>query len=100
MSQVRFNHCVSDVIQKVAPAAYFGSFTPDVRPHDKWDKRIVSKKCSLCDTLDTPVGSVSLPRKEESKQLYTPSAHTLLQLAHGPYTRSLNGQFCFGLGMT
>ena len=89
MSQVRFNTCVSDVMKKVAPATYFGTYSPDVRPHDKWDKRIVSKKCSLCDTLDTPVGSVSLPRHGQSKHLYTPSAGSLLQLAHGPYTRSL-----------
>jgi hypothetical protein len=90
MSQARFNTCVSDVMVKVAPAAYFGSYLPDVRPWNKCDgKRIVSSRCLLCDTLDTPVGSVSLPRKEESKQLYTPSSHALLQLAHGPYTRSL-----------
>ena len=89
MSQVRFNYCVPDVIKKVAPATYFGSYRPDVRPHDKRDKRIVSKKCSLCDTLDTPEGPLSLPGNVLSKQLYTPTAGALLQVATTPYTRSL-----------
>jgi hypothetical protein len=89
MSQARFNYCVSDVIKKVAPASYFASFTPDVRPHCKWDKRIYSKKCSHCDTLNTPVGPVSLPGNVQSKQLFTPSTGSLLQLAVTPYTRSL-----------
>ena len=89
MSQVRFNYCVPDVIKKVAPATYFGSYTPDIRPLCKWEKRIYSKTCSLCNTLDTPEGPLSLPGNVLSKQLYTPSAGALLQVATTPYTRSL-----------
>jgi hypothetical protein len=90
MSQARFNTCVSDdVINKVPPAANFGSYTPDVRPWNKFDgKRIVSTVCSGCDTLDTPIGSVSLPRKEQSKQLFTPTVASLLQITHLSDTRS------------
>ena len=89
MAQARFNTCVSDVIQKVPPAPYFGSFTPDVRPQDKFDKQVTSVTCSACETRDTPEGPVTLPVSQQSKQLFTPSVRSLSAITHTANPRSL-----------
>ena len=89
MAQARFNTCVSDVIHKVPPALYFGSFTPDVRPQDKFNKRITTVTCSACETKETPEGPVTLPKSQPGKRLFAPSASSLFSLTHTGDTRSL-----------